>query len=61
LCECCYFETRVDFHLDYPRIREHRHRFGCRRLVLTHVGREVHAHAGEIDTPIAHDGMAIDL
>src|SRR5262245_37913277 len=20
ICECCYFETRVDFHLDYPRI-----------------------------------------
>ena len=39
ICECCFYETRVAFHLDYPRIAENRHRFGCRRLVLTHVGR----------------------
>jgi ribonuclease BN (tRNA processing enzyme) len=39
ICECCYYETRVDFHLDYPRLREHRDRFGCKRLILTHLGR----------------------
>lgn len=61
ICECCYYETRVGFHLDYPRIAENRARFGCRRLVLTHVGREVHAHASEIPEEIAHDGLIIDL
>jgi ribonuclease BN (tRNA processing enzyme) len=61
ICECCYFDTRTDFHLDYGRIAENRARFGCRRLVLTHVGREVHARAGEIREQIAHDGLVIDL
>jgi ribonuclease BN (tRNA processing enzyme) len=61
ICECCYFDTRTDFHLDYPRIAENRARFGCRRLILTHVGREVHAHAAEITEEIAYDGLVVDL
>jgi len=61
ICECCFYETRVDFHLDYPRIAENRARFGCRRLVLTHVGREVHAHRDEITEEIGHDGLVVEL
>lgn len=61
ICECCFFETRVDFHLDYPRIAENRHRFGCRRLVLTHIGREVLARRGEVALEIAEDGLIVDL
>ena len=61
ICECCYYQTRVDFHLDYPRIAENRHRFGCRRLVLTHTGAEVQARRAEIDVEIAADGMVIEL
>jgi ribonuclease BN (tRNA processing enzyme) len=61
ICECCFYETRVDFHLDYPRLLENHHRFGCRRLVLTHIGREVHAHRADLTLEIAHDGMTVDL
>jgi ribonuclease BN (tRNA processing enzyme) len=61
ICECCYFETRREFHLDYPRIAENRHRFGCRRLILTHAGHEVHARAGEVTEQIAHDGLVVEL
>jgi ribonuclease BN (tRNA processing enzyme) len=61
ICECCFFETRVDFHLDYPRIAENRARFGSRRLVLTHVGREVLSRRDEIPEEIGHDGLVIDV
>jgi ribonuclease BN (tRNA processing enzyme) len=61
ICECCFFETRVEFHLDYPRLHEHRHRFGCKRMVLTHLGREVHARRGEVEIEMAHDGMVVEL
>jgi len=61
ICECCFYETRVDFHLDYPQIREHRDRFGCKKLVLTHVGREVIAHLDEIADTISIDGMEIEI
>jgi ribonuclease BN (tRNA processing enzyme) len=61
ICECCFYETRVDFHLDYPRIAENRSRFGCRRLVLTHLGREVLAHRDEIGEELSYDGLSIEL
>ena len=61
ICECCFYETRVDFHLDYPRIFENRQRFGCRRLILTHIGREVHAHRTDLTLEIAHDGLTVEL
>ena len=41
LCECSFFDTRFETHLDYPRIAENAGRFGAKRLVLTHLGREV--------------------
>lgn len=61
ICECCFYETRVDFHLDYPRILENHRRFGCRRLVLSHIGSEVHAHRADVTLEIAHDGLTVDL
>ena len=61
ICECCFFETRVDFHLDYPRIKENRERFGCSRLVLTHVGREVADRISEIDMDISADRMNVEV
>ena len=61
ICECCFFETRVDFHLDYPRLAENRHRFGCKRMVLTHLGREVLQHRDELTLELAHDGLVVDL
>jgi ribonuclease BN (tRNA processing enzyme) len=61
ICECCFYETRVDFHLDYPRIFENHHRFGCRRLVLSHIGSEVHAHRSDLTLELAHDGLTVEL
>jgi ribonuclease BN (tRNA processing enzyme) len=61
ICECCFFETKVDFHIDYPRLAAERHRFGCRRLVLSHCGREVLAHRDEIGEVIAFDGLVVEL
>ena len=60
ILECCYFDTQANFHLSYPQIREHRHRFECCRLVLTHLGREVLARAAEVSEELAHDGLVIE-
>jgi ribonuclease BN (tRNA processing enzyme) len=61
ICECSFFETKADFHIDYPRIAENRHRFGTKRLILTHLGTEVLAHRDQIGIELAHDGLRIDL
>jgi len=61
ICECCYFESRFSFHLDYPCIAEQRHRFGAKRTILTHLGREVLARRSEIDMELAGEGQVITL
>ncbi len=61
ICECCFFETRMDFHLDYPRIAENRDRFGCERLILTHIGREVAERIEQVDCEVSSDGMTVDI
>ena len=61
ICECCYFDTRVDFHLDYPRLAEHRTRFGARRMILTHLGREVLARRDQLEIELASDGLVVEL
>lgn len=61
ICECSHFETRVDFHLDYPRLAENRERFGCKRLILTHLGREVLARRSEVEIELASDGLTIEI
>jgi ribonuclease BN (tRNA processing enzyme) len=61
ICECSYYETRVDFHLDYPRLAEHRCRFGTRRMILTHLGREVLARRDQLAIEIAHDGLVVEV
>jgi ribonuclease BN (tRNA processing enzyme) len=61
ICECCYFETRLPFHLDYPRIWENHRRFGTSRLVLTHLGREVLARQNQIELELATDRLTLNL
>ncbi|MGH7841208.1 MAG: MBL fold metallo-hydrolase [Candidatus Binataceae bacterium] len=60
LCECTYFESaHLDFHMNYPRLEKQRPRFKVKRMILTHVGREVLAHPDEIRIETATDGMEV--
>ncbi|MDR1728813.1 MAG: MBL fold metallo-hydrolase [Acidobacteriota bacterium] len=61
LCECTSFATRMDTHLDYPRIMENRERLGAKRTVLTHLGKEMLERRDEVEMEMATDGMVIEL
>ena len=61
ICECSFFETRVAIHLDYPRLAENRSRFGAKRMILTHLGREVHERRSEVEIEMATDGLAVEI
>jgi len=61
LCECAFFESRMDTHLDYPLIMKNRHRFGAKRILLTHLGQEVLDRCDEVDIEMACDGLVIEL
>jgi ribonuclease BN (tRNA processing enzyme) len=62
LCECTYYEsTQLDFHLNYPMLAANRDKFKVRRMVLTHLGREVLNRADEIAIEMGYDGMKIEI
>ena len=62
LCECTYYEsTELNFHLNYPLLAANRDKFKVRRMVLTHLGREVLSRADEIVLEMGYDGMKIEI
>ncbi len=63
ICECCYFSSLTAFHVSYPQVAQAHQRgeLGCKRLVLSHIGREVLERLDEITIECAHDGLVIDV
>jgi ribonuclease BN (tRNA processing enzyme) len=62
LCECTYFESdHLDFHLNYPTIERNRDSFTAKRMILTHLGREVLERADDVEMEMAHDLMKITV
>jgi len=62
LCECTYFDQPgLDFHISYTQFMTQRDRLTMRRLVLTHLGREVLEHQSEVSVEMASDGMVIEV
>jgi ribonuclease BN (tRNA processing enzyme) len=62
LCECTYYESaHLKFHLNYPLLAANRNKFKVRRMVLTHLWREVLSREDEIALEMGYDGMKIKL
>jgi ribonuclease BN (tRNA processing enzyme) len=61
LCESFLFDTPVDYHMNYCEIAANTARLGCRRLVLSHLGRELLDHRAEVALECAEDGTVVEL
>jgi ribonuclease BN (tRNA processing enzyme) len=61
ICECCFFHTQVSFHVSYPQIVHDHHRLGCKRLLLSHIGREVLERRHEITIECAYNGLVVEV
>jgi len=61
ICECCYFHTQTNFHVSYPTIAAESRRLGCKRLLLSHIGREVLERMDDVKLECAYDGLVIDV
>ena len=61
ICECSYFNTRIENHMDYLRIKDHLGRFGAKRIVLSHIGQELLERRKDVELEIAYDGLIVDL
>jgi ribonuclease BN (tRNA processing enzyme) len=61
ICEACFLEKKVKFHMDYGSLGSHRSELGCKRLVLTHMSEDMLAYAQALGVECAHDGKTISL
>ena len=61
IAECYFYDKPVKWHLNYPAIAAHREHLGAARVILTHMSREMLAHADEVPEECAHDGLVIDI
>lgn len=61
IAESYFFEKPVRWHLNYPDIAAHAGRVGARRLILTHMSREMLAHADRVPEECAYDGLVVTL
>jgi ribonuclease BN (tRNA processing enzyme) len=62
LCECTYFTREPSgIHVSYEELAPHLNGLGCRRLVLSHLGRVALSRCGEISVECARDGLTLDL
>jgi ribonuclease BN (tRNA processing enzyme) len=61
ICECQEYDRPVPGHLDYQTLASKRSQFGCRRLVINHLGESMLARVGELDVEAAEDGMVIEV
>jgi len=61
IAECYFYDKPVKWHLNYPDVVAHAGRVAAKRLVLTHMSREMLAHAAFVPEECAHDGLVITL
>jgi ribonuclease BN (tRNA processing enzyme) len=61
LCECFLFDTRVDYHMNYRDLARQASRLGCKRLLLTHLGREFLDRQAGVTIECAEDGTVVVL
>jgi ribonuclease BN (tRNA processing enzyme) len=61
IAECYFYDRPVKWHLNYPAIAAHRQTLGARRVILTHMSREMLAHAADVPEECAHDGLVVTV
>ena len=61
IAECYFHDKPVKWHLNYPDITARAGRVGAKRLILTHMSREMLAHAASVPEECAYDGLVVTL
>ena len=61
IAECYFFAKPIKSHLTYPAIADHVRAAGAKRVILTHMSREMLAHRADVPEECAEDGMLVTL
>jgi ribonuclease BN (tRNA processing enzyme) len=59
IAEALFYDKRIKYHLDLATLLRNRTRLDCRRLVLTHMGRDMLARLGGLEVEAAADGQEL--
>jgi ribonuclease BN (tRNA processing enzyme) len=61
ICEASSFDRDDPAHINYRQLMEHRDELGAKRIVLTHLGAQTLARAGELELEYAVEGTLIEV
>lgn len=61
IAEALTFDRQIKFHLDYRSLKTNLPRIDARRVVLTHMGPDMLAHASEVSEEPAFDGLVVQF
>jgi ribonuclease BN (tRNA processing enzyme) len=61
IAECYFYEKPIRWHLTYPTLAAHLAEVNAQRVILTHMSREMLAHADEVPEECAYDGLVVAL
>lgn len=61
ICECNFFQTQVDTHLNYEAIRSELEKLKCKRIILNHLGPEMLENLGQCHLECSEDGMIMEI
>lgn len=60
-CECCFYTTEVDGHMNYLQLSANISRLDTKQILLTHFDEEMLANMDKVKLPHAYDGLRIIL
>ena len=61
IAESYFYDKPIKWHLNYPVIAALRDKLGAQRVVLTHMSREMLAHADAVPEECAYDGLVVQI
>jgi ribonuclease BN (tRNA processing enzyme) len=61
ICECYFHGRDVPAHMNYPTLKKHWDELGAKRVILTHMSREMLPHADTVPEECAHDGLVLEI
>ena len=61
ICECSTFEEKIEYHMSYRELEDHRQEIGARRTLLLHAGDDVLNRRSQLGFELAEDGQEVSL
>jgi ribonuclease BN (tRNA processing enzyme) len=61
IAESYFYDKPIRWHLNYPAIAARRDELGARRVILTHMSREMLAHVDAVPEECAYDGLVVTV